>query len=75
MIGGRQWNEQGAGDFGGEDAAFLGRGDAIAIGVENDGGNGNGREKRAHVDVVAGAHGLDEIFRETEMSWRSLNQH
>ena len=62
MIGAGEGNELGAGNFGGEDAAFFGRGDAIAVGVKNDGGNGDFGEKRANVDVIAGAHGLDEIF-------------
>ena len=63
MIGGGERNELGARNFSGEDAAFFGRGDAVSIGVKNDSGNGDGREKMADVDVVASAHGLDEIIR------------
>jgi len=62
VIGAGKGNELGSGNFSGEDAAFFGRGDAIAVGVEDDSGDGDFLEKRANVDVVAGAHGLDEIF-------------
>ena len=63
MIGAGKGNELGAGDFGGEDAALFGRSDAIAVGVENDGWDGDSWKQWADVDVVAGAHGLDENFR------------
>jgi hypothetical protein len=63
VIGGGERSELGARNFSGEDAAFFGQGDAVAIGVKNDSGNGDGREKSADVDIVAGTHGLDEIFR------------
>lgn len=62
VIGAGKGNELGAGNFGGEDSAFFGRSDAVAIRVENDGGDGDFWEQRADVDVVAGAHGLDENF-------------
>jgi len=62
VIGAGQGNEQCAGDFGGEDAAFLRRGNAVTIGMKDDGRDRNGWEKRADVDVVASAHSLDEIF-------------
>ncbi len=61
MVGGGQWNEAGAGNFRGEDAAFFGRGYAVAIAVKNNGGNGEGGKQRADVDVVASAHDFDEV--------------
>ena len=62
VIGAGKGNELCAGNYGGEDTAFFGRSDAIAVGVENNGRNGDFRKKLADVDVVTGAHGLDEIF-------------
>ncbi len=61
VIGGWKGNEAGAGNFGGEDAAFFGRSDAAAIGVKNNGGNRERGEQGADVDVIASAHDFDEV--------------
>ncbi len=61
VIGGWKGNEAGAGNFGGEDAAFFGRSDAVAIGVKNNGGNRERGEQGADVDVIASAHDFDEV--------------
>ena len=61
MVAAGEGDEAGVGDFGGYDAAFFGWGYAVAVAVKDDGGDGDLGEKVADVDLVAGAHELDEV--------------
>ena len=61
MVAAGEWDEASVGDLGGYDAAFFGWGYAVAVAVKDDGGNGDLRKEIADVDLVAGAHELDEV--------------
>ena len=61
MVAAGEGDEAGVGDLGGDDAAFFGWGYAVAVAVKDDGGDGYLGQEVADVDLVAGAHELDEV--------------
>src|SRR5262252_8810125 len=61
MVAAGERNEARVGDFGGYDAAFFRWGDAVGLAVKDDGGDGDLRQQRTDVDLVASPHELDEI--------------